>query len=116
MNNFVVHFKKSHLNKDCILCNNKNVCNACANIVTEAKVKWLSNKPIKITKHSDFEPVDENDCEDMDNGGIEENMNKMFTPQAMSKVDDAKVDDSMEAIDLISTLIEGNDDGWYFYY
>ncbi|XP_055300600.1 uncharacterized protein LOC129567573 [Sitodiplosis mosellana] len=56
MNNFVVHYKKKHLKKDCE-CGGKELCVECAKKVTQAKKLWRENKSQPIENSKSAEPA-----------------------------------------------------------
>lgn len=56
MNNFVVHFKKTHISK-CMVktCTSKNLCGKCLKPLNAAKIKWINSKiQMKLTPKQVF--------------------------------------------------------------
>lgn len=60
INNFVVHFKKEHLNKNCKHCDEERLCKICDLDLSEAKVKWQL-QPLEINS-PEYEVISEHNC------------------------------------------------------
>lgn len=60
INNFVVHSKKKHMNKNCGQCIGKNLCNLCEFDLNKAKLEWQL-KPLEV-QSPQFERVAGHTC------------------------------------------------------
>lgn len=56
INNFVVHYKKKHVNKRCEVCDTKKLCKICQIDLEEAKIKWQLS--FSEVQSPNFEAVD----------------------------------------------------------